>query len=97
MIKALMIITMVSGTEYTAKLPSMDQCLQEAAPVESQVDVKSASCIPRTEGNKIPIDLFGRWLDVVLQLEEQKGWGEPCFTGSPNFWEPGEDYYPPKP
>ena len=53
MLKALMIITMVSGGEYTAKLPSMDQCLKEVTPVESQVDVKSASCIPRTEESKI--------------------------------------------
>jgi len=97
MLKALMIITMVSGTEYTAKLPSMDQCLQETAPVESQVDVKSASCIPRTEESKIPTDLFGRWLDVVLMLEEQKEWGEPCPVGLPNYWDSGEDYYPPKP
>jgi hypothetical protein len=97
MLKALMIITMVSGTEYTAKLPSMDQCLQEAAPVESQVDVKSASCIPRTEESKIPTDLFGRWLDVVLMLEEQKEWGEPCPVDLPNYWDSGEDYYPPKP
>ena len=87
MLKALMIITMVSGGEYTAKLPSMDQCLKEVTPVESQVDVKSASCIPRTEGSKIPTDLFGRWLDVVLMLEEQKSWGQPC----------SQDYYPPKP
>jgi hypothetical protein len=87
MLKALMIITMVSGGEYTAKLPSMDQCLKEVTPVESQVDVKSASCIPRTEESKIPTDLFGRWLDVVLMLEEQKSWGQPC----------SQDYYPPKP
>ena len=88
---------MVSGTEYTAKLPSMDQCLQETAPVESQVDVKSASCIPRTEESKIQTDLFGRWLDVVLMLEEQKEWGEPCPVDLPNYWDSGEDYYPPKP
>jgi len=96
MIKALMIITMVSGTEYTAKLPSMDQCLKEATPVESQVDVKSASCIPRTEG-KVPTEIVSQFFDTFLMMSEQKKWGEPCFKGSPNYWEPSEDYYPPKP
>jgi len=91
MIKALMIITMVSGTEYTAKLPNMDECLKEVAPVESQVDVKSAACIPRTDNSRLPKELFGRWLDVVLQLEEQKGWNE-C-----EFYDTDQDYYPPKP
>ena len=93
MLKALMIITMVYGGEYTAKLPSMDQCLKEVTPVESQVDVKSASCIPRTEESKIPTDVFVRWLDVVLMLEEQKGWDQPCSLDGIGI----QDYYPPKP
>ena len=91
MIKALMIITMVSGTEYTAKLPNMNECLKEVAPVESQVDVKSAACIPRTDNSRLPKELFGRWLDVVLQLEEQRGWNECEFYGV------DQDYHPPKP
>jgi hypothetical protein len=93
MIKALMIITMVSGTEYTAKLPSMDECLKEVTPVESQVDVKSAACIPRTDNIRLPKELFGRWLDVVLQLEEQRGWDQPCSVDGIGI----QDYYPPKP
>jgi hypothetical protein len=87
MLKALMIITMVSGTEYTAKLPSMDQCLKEVTPVESQADVKSASCIPRTEKeDKVPLELFSQFFDMFLMLDEQQKWDNYC-----------GNYYPPKP
>jgi len=54
MIKALMIITMVSGGEYRANLPSMNQCLEESDTVESQNNVESVSCIPRWEECKTP-------------------------------------------
>ena len=49
MLKALMIITMVSGATYEVKLPSMEQCMAQKTPVESQNDVTSAACIPRTD------------------------------------------------
>ena len=88
MIKALMVITMVSGATYEVKLPTMEQCMSQRSPVESQNDVASAACIPRTE-NEIPTELFNRWLDVILQVQEQKQWMEPCNLE--------EDYYPPKP
>ena len=90
MIKALMVITMVSGGEYTAKLPNMEQCMKEIAPVESQRDVKSAACIPRTE-DRLPTEVFSHIMDLFFALEEQRQW--PCER--PNFWKPGEDYYPP--
>jgi len=102
MIKALMIITMVSGTEYTANLPTMEQCMKETVPVVSQNDVKSASCIPRTE-DMLPSEILSQFMDLFFMMEEQKEWGDPskitdpCFKSYPNFWEPGEDYFPPKP
>jgi hypothetical protein len=91
MIKALMVITMVSGTTYEVKLPSMQVCMAERTPVEVQADVASTACIPRTDNSDVPKQLFGRWLDVVLQLEKQKGWNE-C-----EFYDTNQDYYPPKP
>ena len=89
MIKALMVITMVTGTTYEVKLPSMEQGMAERTPVEVQGDVESTACIPRTEDEKMSRELFNRWLDVILQVQEQKQWTEPCNLE--------EDYYPPKP
>ena len=88
MIKALMVITMVSGATYEVKLPTMEQCMSQRSPVESQNDVSSAACIPQTDEN-MPRELFNQWLDVILQVQEQKQWTEPCYND--------EDYYPPKP
>ena len=45
MLKAMMIITMVSGATYEVKLPSMEQCMAQKTPVESQNDVTSAGCM----------------------------------------------------
>ena len=49
MLKAMMIITMVSGATYEVKLPTMEQCMAQRSPVEGQSDV--ASGIPRTDVN----------------------------------------------
>lgn len=67
MIKALMIITMVSGTEYTAQLPSMDVCMKEKAAVISQNDVKSAACIPSAEQTN-SMDKFKEMMNVFRNL-----------------------------
>ena len=90
MIKALMVITMVTGATYEVKLPTMEQCLAERAPVESQNDVASTACIPRTE-DRVPSEIVSQFMDLFFALEEQRQW--PCER--PNFWKPGEDYYPP--
>ena len=79
-IKALMGITMVSGGEYTAKLPSMEQCMKEIAPVESQRDVKSAACIPRTD-DRMPAEIFSQFMDTFMMLNNRESCG---------------DYYPPE-
>ena len=95
MIKALMIITMVSGAEYTAKLPTMEQCMKETVRVEKQNDVKSASCIPRTE-NRVAADVFSQFMDMFFMLEEQRKFSDPC---PKNLWQSppfGENYFPPE-
>ena len=70
MIKALMIITMVSGAEYTAKLPDMETCMKEIVPVTSQNDVKSAACIPRNDnsmGQKKIREFFSLFSDLMAE------------------------------
>ncbi len=94
MIKALMVITMVTGATYEVKLPSMEQCLAERAPVESQNDVASTACIPRTE-SRVPSELLSQFMDMFFMLEEQRKFGDPC---PKNLWQSppfGENYFPP--
>ena len=93
MIKALMVITMVSGATYEVNLPSMEQCMAERTPVEVQGDVASTACIPRTE-EKVPTEVLSQFMDMFFMLEEQRQFENPC---SKNLWKPGEDYHPPKP
>ena len=56
MLKAMMIITMVSGATYEVKLPTMEQCMAQRSPVEGQSDGATA-CIPRTDVN-VPSELM---------------------------------------
>ena len=80
MIKALMVITMVSGSEYTAKLPSMEECLKQAKPVVEQNDVESAACIPRSEQSnsfdkmKVMMNMF-KQLVRDLEADQDKKCG----------------------
>ena len=80
MLKAMMIITMVSGATYEVKLPSMEQCMAQRTPVESQNDVASAACIPRTD-DRMPAEIFSQFMDTFMMLNNR----ESC-----------DDYYPPE-
>ena len=100
MLKALMIITMVSGAEYTVKLPTMEQCMRETVPVKSQNDVVGVACVPRTDepSVQLPTEIFAQFIDMFMMMEEQRKWDcdEKCKIRK-KMWQPGEDYYPPKP
>ena len=80
MLKAMMIITMVSGATYEVKLPSMEQCMAQKAPVESQNDVASAACLPQTD-DRMPAEIFSQFMDVFMMLNNRESCG---------------DYYPPE-
>ena len=97
MLKALMIITMISGAEHVVKIPTMEQCMAESVPVKSQNDVASVACVPRTDepSVQLPTELFTQFMDLFMMLEEQRKWG--CEERCKNFWKPGENYYPPQP
>ena len=97
MLKALMVITMVTGATYEVKLPTMEQCMAESVPVKSQNDVASVACLPRTDDPsvRLPAEIFSQFMDLFMMLEEQRQWG--CEERCNSFWKPGEDYYPPQP
>ena len=80
MLKAMMIITMVSGATYEVKLPSMEQCMAQRTPVESQNDVASAACIRRTD-DRMPAEIFSQFMDTLMMLNNRESCG---------------DYYPPE-
>ena len=73
MIKALMVITMVSGDVYTAKLPDMKVCYEQKPLVIHQLDVKSAACLPRTEKEGMDPDklknFFKIFQSIINELE----------------------------
>ena len=73
MIKALMVITMVSGDVYHAKLPDMKVCFEQRPLVVQQLDVKSAACLPRTEKEGMDPEklknFFKMFQSIINELE----------------------------
>ena len=66
MLKAMMIITMVSGATYEVKLPTMEQCMAQRSPVEGQNDVASTSVFHELMTGCQRI--FNQWLDMFLHV-----------------------------
>jgi hypothetical protein len=91
LIKALMIITMVTGAEYTAKLPDMDTCMKQISPVVAQNDVQSAACIPRTDNTDKSFDaskmktFLEIFLEIVNKMEAKQPNYQPEYKPFPWF------------
>ncbi len=92
MIKALMVITMVSGSEYTAKLPSMDECLKQVNPVVQQNDVESAACIPRSdntlEAKEKMKSFFSMFDNIIKNMPNESHPANPSYPGTLNCEQP---------
>ena len=71
-IKAMMVITMMSGDVYETKLPSLSECYAQKPIVVGQLDVKSAACLPHTdEPREDNMAKFKAFFEVFMQLIEQ--------------------------
>ena len=48
-VKALMVVTLISGAEYAVDMPSMKSCLENAKIVTEQSEMVEAICIPQAD------------------------------------------------
>ena len=70
MLKALLIVTALSGAEYTAQFSSMQECLEAKKVVQQQDENIKTLCVP-TEDERAKIEnFFGIFLDMMYQLKE---------------------------
>ena len=70
--KALMIVTLMSGlTAEPAVMPSMEVCLEAAPKVAEQAAVRSAACIPHTpkDHQKTFREMMAMFLDLIDTIE----------------------------
>lgn len=70
MIKALLVVTLMSGAEYAVNMPDMDTCLKNAFLVEEQERGAETICIPRADTSAKVKDMFTMFGDMVERMQE---------------------------
>ena len=85
MIKALMVVTLMSGAEYSVNMPSMESCLKNAKLVTDQSEMVDVICIPRADKSAKMKDMFTMFGDLVERMQENLETSKPFdgFEGSP--------------
>jgi hypothetical protein len=71
-IKALLVVTLMSGAEYAVNMPDMDTCMKNANLVEGQGRGAEAICIPQADKSAKVKDMFTMFGDVVERLQENE-------------------------
>ena len=69
MIKALMVVTLISGTEYAVDMPNMDSCMENAKVVMEQSEMVEAICIPQADKSSKVKEMFTIFGDMVERLQ----------------------------
>jgi len=69
-IKALLVVTLMSGAEYAVNMPDMDTCMENAVFVEAQNRGADAICIPRADTSAKVKDMFTMFGDMVERMQE---------------------------
>ena len=69
MIKALLVVTFMSGAEYAVDMPSMNSCLENAKVVMEQSEMVEAICIPRADKSAKIKDIFSMFGDMVERIQ----------------------------
>ena len=72
MIKALLVVTLMSGAEYAVNMPDMNTCMENANLVEGQGRGAEAICIPRADKSAKVKDMFTMFGDLVERLQENE-------------------------
>ena len=72
MIKALMVVNLMSGAEYSVNMPSMESCLKNAKLVTDQSEMIDVICIPRADKSAKMKDMFSMFGDLVERMQENE-------------------------
>lgn len=70
MIKALLVVTLMSGAEYAVNMPDMNTCMENANLVEGQGRGAEAICIPQADKSAKVKDMFTMFGDMVERMQE---------------------------
>ena len=69
MIKALLVVMTVTGSEYNINMPDMKTCMEQARIVMSQDTAAENLCIPRADKSAKVKEFFSLFGNMVQRLE----------------------------
>ena len=69
MIKALLVVMTVTGSEYNINMPDMKTCMEQARIVMSQDTAAETLCIPRADKSAKVKEIFSLFGSMVERLE----------------------------
>ena len=72
MIKALLVVMTVTGSEYNINMPDMKTCMEQARVVISQDTAAETLCIPRADKSAKVKEIFSLFGNMVERLQENE-------------------------
>jgi len=69
MIKALLVVMTITGSEYNINMPDMKTCMEQARIVMSQDTAAETLCIPRADKSAKVKEFFSLFGNMVERLE----------------------------
>ena len=72
MIKALLVVMTVTGSEYNINMPDMKTCMEQARVVISQDTATETLCIPRAHKSAKVKEIFSLFGNMVERLQENE-------------------------
>ena len=72
MIKALLVVMTITGSEYNINMPDMKTCMEQARVVISQDTATETLCIPRADKSAKVKEIFSLFGNMVERLQENE-------------------------
>ena len=71
MMKALLVVVTMTGTEYNVNMPDMQTCMEQSRIVSSQGVEVETLCIPRADESAKVKEVFNLFGSMVKKMQEE--------------------------
>lgn len=72
MMKALLVVVTMTGSEYNVNMPDMETCMEQARVVSSQgIAAAETLCIPRADESARVREVFTLFGNLIQQMQEE--------------------------
>lgn len=69
MMKALLVVMTMTGSEYNVNMPNMETCMEQARVVSSQGMAAKTLCIPRADESARVREIFSLFGNLIQEMQ----------------------------